>query len=373
MPARWPRRPRDSPREPVRLLVSDVEGRIFDHPELLLAGVRGAGPAPIDARRLIALPRGSDLFTLPGRAPIGTRSAHAGAGRGARWEGGEARAVAAFLAPAHTACHHAAWRTRRDAPTLPLYAYTAVGFADDHYWTSAFRSDDDRRQDPWRFSRPRIEAGVARMSASCRAIASRASSSAARSSTAAAPRRTSSSAVTRDRCRSRSRATRSASAASRCSPTAQFRASHERLNDRADAARGRRRGARALRARAARRRQLRTGLRRRADALRADPRRGDAPDPRGRRARHGQPEHQRQPARRGARTLRRRPRRDPRQPELAAPEGLRRLLPAARLQLRRRRGEHRDGGARGRPRVDQPALLPRRHRHRRRARRARAA
>jgi pyruvate-formate lyase-activating enzyme len=149
------------PREPVRLLVSDAEGRIFDHSELLLAGVRGAGPAPIDADDWLPLPRGSDLFTLPGRAPVGLDPRTLAPVALPRWEGGEARAVAAFLAPAHTACHHAAWRTRRDAPTLPLYAYTAVGWADDQYWTSAFRSDDDRRQDPWRFSLPRIEAGVA--------------------------------------------------------------------------------------------------------------------------------------------------------------------------------------------------------------------
>jgi len=46
---------------------------------------------------------------------------------------------------------------------LPLYAYTAVGFADDRYWASAFRVDPDPRQDPWRFARPKIEAGIARL------------------------------------------------------------------------------------------------------------------------------------------------------------------------------------------------------------------
>jgi pyruvate-formate lyase-activating enzyme len=151
------------PTEPVRLLVSDVEGRIYDHPDLLLAGVRGAGPEAIAGGDLIPLPRGSDLFTLPGRAPVGLDPETGAAAAVSRWEGGEARAVAAFLAPAHTAGHHAAWRTRRGAPALPLYAYTAVGWADDQYWTSAFRCDDDCRQDPWRFSQPRIEAGVAQM------------------------------------------------------------------------------------------------------------------------------------------------------------------------------------------------------------------
>jgi pyruvate-formate lyase-activating enzyme len=79
--------------------------------------------------------------------------------------GGEARAVAAFLAPAHTSCDHAAWRTRRGAPALPLYAYTAVGFAGGRYWASAFRVDPDPRQDPWRFSAAKIAAGIARVRA----------------------------------------------------------------------------------------------------------------------------------------------------------------------------------------------------------------
>ena len=156
---------RQRPREPVRLLVADVHGQIYDHPQLLLAGERGAGPAAIDAAELIELPRGSDLFALPGRTPIGIDPTRGRSVSVSRWQGGPARAVAAFLAPAHTACHHAAWRRRQDAPALPLYAYTAVGFADDRYWTSAFRVDPDPRQDPWRFARSRIEAGIARVRA----------------------------------------------------------------------------------------------------------------------------------------------------------------------------------------------------------------
>jgi pyruvate-formate lyase-activating enzyme len=147
------------PREPVRLLVADPAGRIYDHPELRLAGERGGGPEPIGAREWLPLPRGSDLFALPGRAPVGLR------GRTPvvvdDWLGGEARAVAAFLAPAHTACHHAAFVRRAGAPALPTFAYSAVGFADGRYWTSAFRADPDPRQDPWRFREERIRAGIA--------------------------------------------------------------------------------------------------------------------------------------------------------------------------------------------------------------------
>lgn len=158
--ARALERPR-RPREPVRLLVADADGRIYDHPTLLLAGVRGAGPEPVEPGELIPLPRGSDLFNLPGRTPVGIdpRTGRPAVVREGP-DGGEARAVAAFVAPAHTGCHHAAWRAGGNAPVLPTYAYTAVGWAEDTYWVSAFRCDDDRRQDPWRFDAGRIGRGV---------------------------------------------------------------------------------------------------------------------------------------------------------------------------------------------------------------------
>jgi pyruvate-formate lyase-activating enzyme len=145
----------------VRLLVSDASGRIYDHPELLLAGERGSGPQPVDPDDLVDLPRGSDLFTLPGRAPVGLDPARSRPAAVDAWLGGEARAVAAFVAPAHTASHLAAWRVRRGAPVLPAFAYAAVGFADDRYWTSAFRVDADPRQDPWRFDDERVRQGIA--------------------------------------------------------------------------------------------------------------------------------------------------------------------------------------------------------------------
>src|SRR5262245_46568796 len=150
---------RTRPSEPVRLLVADAAGRIYDHPELRLAGERGAGPEPIGQREWLPLPRGSDLFALPGRAPIGL--ARGGPVLVDEWLGGEARAVAAFLAPAHTSCHNAVWQRRPGAPPLPTFAYSAVGFADGGYWTSAFRVDADPRQDPWPFSEARVRKGIA--------------------------------------------------------------------------------------------------------------------------------------------------------------------------------------------------------------------
>ena len=130
------------PTEPVRMLVADAEGWIYDHPELTLAGERGAGPEPIDVDELIPLPRGSDLFTLPGRRPVGVE---AGTGRVVAWdgEGEEVLGVSAFLAPAWTMYLHPAYRPLPDAPALPLYAYATLGYADGGFWTAAERVDED--------------------------------------------------------------------------------------------------------------------------------------------------------------------------------------------------------------------------------------
>jgi pyruvate-formate lyase-activating enzyme len=145
-----------------RLLFSDDQGVIRDHPLLLALGAGGGEPLPLTDREIIPLPRGSDLFYLPGRTPLGwdprRRQIVAFAAEG---EGRPVHAVAAFLAPAHTADLLAAYRTRPGAPQLPLFSYGAVGFARGRHWTAARRVDPDPRQDPWRFDLDRIRRAVA--------------------------------------------------------------------------------------------------------------------------------------------------------------------------------------------------------------------
>ncbi len=135
------------------------DGSILDHPELLLAGVGGGSPRAVRDDELVPLPRGSDLFTLPGRKPVGIDP---GSGKPVVWDGdGEpVCGVAAFLAPAWTLYLHPAYRSDERSPTLPLYAYSALGFADGRFWVTGTRVDADVRQDPWRFDVPQIEARV---------------------------------------------------------------------------------------------------------------------------------------------------------------------------------------------------------------------
>ena len=147
--------------EPVRMVYARADGAILDHPELLMAGAGGGEPRAIRGEELIPLPRGSDLYLLPERRPLGIDP---GTGEVVEWSGedGDAVAVAAFLAPAWTVFLHPAYRTRLGAPTLPLFAYGAVGFAGGRFWTTGVRVDSDVRQDPWRFDMRRINGAVGR-------------------------------------------------------------------------------------------------------------------------------------------------------------------------------------------------------------------
>jgi len=141
------------------MVFARTDGAILDHPVLQLAGVGGGAPRPVRADELVPLPRGSDLYLLPMRRPIGIDPA---SGEAVEWDGDGADVcgVAAFLAPAWTMFLHPAYRTLPGAPDLPLYAYGAVGFAAGRFWATGVRVDADVRQDPWRFDPERVRQRV---------------------------------------------------------------------------------------------------------------------------------------------------------------------------------------------------------------------
>jgi len=141
------------------MVYAEPDGSILDHPTLLMAGVGGGDPRAPRADEVIELPRGSDLFLLPERVPVGLDP---DSGETVTFEREGCSAVAGFLAPAWNLFLHPAYEKRAGAPTLPLFAYAAVGFADDTFWATGIRVDPDVRQDPWRFDARRLETQVAR-------------------------------------------------------------------------------------------------------------------------------------------------------------------------------------------------------------------
>ncbi|MCX7607437.1 MAG: radical SAM protein, partial [Bacteroidia bacterium] len=134
---------------------ADDKGRIYDEKHWKPAGRSAFWSLPWQSYpRWIPLPTGSTLFHLVGRRPIGISP------RGRLEVYPEGWAVAAFIAPAHTQLALAAYLPEPNAPTLPLYAYTAVGWEEGRFWVPAVRIDPDPRQDASRFHSPSILQGA---------------------------------------------------------------------------------------------------------------------------------------------------------------------------------------------------------------------
>ncbi|UAY50952.1 radical SAM protein [Ferruginibacter albus] len=137
------------------ILYSDGNGNIFEDTSLYVTGRSGWDALPVPTEEWIELPEGGSLYELPGRRGIGIDV-----------ETGEMRlcekgwAVAAFIPPAHTGLYLAAYETGPDAPTLPLFCYTAAGWYDDKFFVPAVRIEQDIRQECAGFDDEKIQLGV---------------------------------------------------------------------------------------------------------------------------------------------------------------------------------------------------------------------
>lgn len=123
-----------------KMLMADPNGNIIDNPRLLMCAARGEKIFVPKYDDLVPLPRESELFLLPGRMAIGFNP------KTGKKEISNNLAVAAFAAPGYTLNAHPAYSQNTYAPTLPLFAYGAVGYADGRFWISARKVDNDPRQ-----------------------------------------------------------------------------------------------------------------------------------------------------------------------------------------------------------------------------------
>ncbi len=140
------------------ILYSDGKGKIFEDTSLYAVGRSGWDAIPVPEDEWIELPDGGNLYELPGRKGIGIDV-----------ETGDMRlcdkgwAVAAFIPPAHTGFYLAAYETLADAPTLPLFCYTAAGWHDDKFFVPAIRIEQDIRQDCSGYDQTKVETGVEKL------------------------------------------------------------------------------------------------------------------------------------------------------------------------------------------------------------------
>jgi hypothetical protein len=137
------------------LLYSDGKGNIFEDTSLYATGRSGWDALPVPDEDWIQLPEGGSLYELPERRGIGIDV-----------KTGEMRlcekgwAVAAFIPPAHTGLYLAAYESLPEAPTLPLFCYTAAGWWNDQLYVPAVRIEKDIRQESRGYDQQAIEHGV---------------------------------------------------------------------------------------------------------------------------------------------------------------------------------------------------------------------
>lgn len=137
------------------VLYSDGKGNIFEDETLYVTGRTGWDAVEVPLEEWIPLPEGGSLYELPGRRGIGI---DVNTGEMRLCEKGWA--VAAFIPPAHTGFYLSAYETAPDAPTLPLFCYTAVGWYDEKFLVPAVRIENDIRQDCNGYDQSKVETGV---------------------------------------------------------------------------------------------------------------------------------------------------------------------------------------------------------------------
>lgn len=140
------------------LLYSDGEGNIYEDDSLYAVGRAGWDAFPVESEQWIELPQGGNLYELPGRRGIGI---DVNTGEMRLCEKGWA--VAAFIPPAYTGLFIAAYETMPDAPTLPLFCYTAVGWMNEKHYVPAVRIEKDIRQEAAGFDDTKVKAGTAHL------------------------------------------------------------------------------------------------------------------------------------------------------------------------------------------------------------------
>ena len=140
-----------SKQKTILAVVADADGEVFEHPELLMAGMNGMTVCHPEENELIPLPEGSRLFTIPDTPPIGfDRSS----GKQTTvdslptdWGGGKAQAVSAFTTPAFTRTLLPAVDYKKKDVELTLWSYTAVGWCveEERFYVAAVRVDRNQQ------------------------------------------------------------------------------------------------------------------------------------------------------------------------------------------------------------------------------------
>ena len=135
------------------MLFADKEGNIYDHPDLLMAGMSFDECVCPSPEELVSIPFNSKLFFLPGVKPIGYHPLedefYLVDTTLIEGEEVECFAVSSFLPPGYARLYLPAADYSEKEVTLPLWSYTAVGVnSKGELKVCAFRVEENHKWDP---------------------------------------------------------------------------------------------------------------------------------------------------------------------------------------------------------------------------------
>ncbi len=137
------------------LLYADAKGFTYEDKSLYALGRSGWDAGDVPLEEWIELPYGGQLYTLPDRQGLGI-DVKTGEVRVCE----KGRAVAAFVPPAYTVLRLAPYITLPEATPLPLYCYSAAGWAGGKIYVPATRIEQDIRQEAAGYDDERISSGI---------------------------------------------------------------------------------------------------------------------------------------------------------------------------------------------------------------------
>ena len=129
------------------IVVSDSKGNIFEIPDLFMVGVSVNSPILPDDTIIIPLPQSSVLFTLSKCLPVGYDPISQKIITIKEYQGSPIFAVAAFLPPGYIRTLNSAYHKLSEAPRLPLYCYSAVGWKNGKFYAAGIRIDRQLRHE----------------------------------------------------------------------------------------------------------------------------------------------------------------------------------------------------------------------------------
>ncbi|MFC1646134.1 radical SAM protein [Candidatus Omnitrophota bacterium] len=143
----------------LKLVLSDNKGKLYVHPKLkMLGSSRDIARLPT-REEMIPMPKGSTFFFMPGYIPIGYDIENSCEVLIKEYMGKQMFPVSAFIIPGHTRLLLPAAKKIDKKTTLPLWSYTAVGWARGRFYVSAVKIDALSRQRPHYYKDAKILRG----------------------------------------------------------------------------------------------------------------------------------------------------------------------------------------------------------------------